>query len=341
MRADKAMLTVILGLASAWAFAAELASTPVREDAGGGIHVAEAVVEAVRQSVISAQVSGRITQLAVKAGDTVRKGQLLVRIDAQAATQQANASQAQVEEAKAQLEVARKAFERQQQLFRKQYISQAALDQAEAQFKVTEASVRGSLAQAGAASTQTGFYAIVAPFDGVVAEVASETGDMAMPGKPLLTVFDPAAMRVVASLPQSKLAQLQDKAEVSIELPGLPEGKRMLTASSMTILPTADATTHTVQVRLGLPARLVEALPGMFARARFSLQGSGRSRLMIPAQALVRRGELDAVYVLLQGKALLRQVRLGKASGVEVEVLAGLSVGERVALDPVAASRVR
>lgn len=341
MRTYKAILVAVLTLATGLVRAAEPASAAVRVETGGGLHVAEAVVEAVRQSVISAQVSGRITLLAVKAGDTVRKGQVLVRIDAQAATQQVTASQAQVEEAKAQLDVARKTLERQRQLFRQQYISQAALDQAEAQFKVTEAGLRGSIAQVGAATTQTGFYTLAAPFDGVVAEVSSEQGDMAMPGKPLLTVFDPAAMRVVATLPQSRVAGLADKAEVRIELSALPEAQRQQIARSVTVLPTADAATHTVQVRLGLPSGLAGLVPGMFARASFSLQGDGRRRLLVPVQAVVRRSELEAVYVLNQGRAQLRQVRLGKPVGNEVEVLTGLDGSERVALDPVAASRIR
>lgn len=342
--APSATLSAILSAAMMFAVApgraADLATAPVRVEGGGETYVAEGVVEAVRQSVVSAQVAGEITQLTVKAGDKVTKGQLLVRIDAQAAAQQASASQAQVEAARAQLNVARKEFERQQQLFSKQYISQAALEQAEAQFKATEASVRGSLAQAGAASTQTGFFTLAAPFAGTVAEVSSERGDMAMPGKPLLTLFDPSAMRVVATLPQSKLAQLQNQAAVRIELPGLPDSQRSLQAQSVTVLPTVDPATHTAQVRLTLPAAPV--LPGMFARAYFSLQGDGRDRLMVPSQAMVRRGELDAVYVVgPDGRALLRQVRPGKPAGSEIEILAGVKAGERVALDPVAAARAR
>lgn len=335
------LILVLLFSLPAWTASPPLASAPVRVDAGGSVLVAEAVVEAVRQGTLSAQVAGRITALSVKAGDRVRKGQVLVRIDAQAAAQQVTASQAQVEEARAQLEVARKALERQRQLFRQHYISQAALDQAEAQFKVTEAGVRGAVAQAGAAATQTGFYTLAAPFDGVVAALSSEQGEMAMPGKPLLTVFDPAVMRVVARLPQSRLASLSEKAEVRVELPGLPEAQRAQLARSVTVLPTADATTHTVQVRLGLPDGLAGLVPGMFARARFSVAGDGRPRLLVPVQAVVRRSELEAVYVLTQGRPQLRQVRLGKPVGQEVEVLTGLAGSERVALDPVAASRIR
>ncbi len=320
--------------------AIELVTAPVVGQRGGELYVAEGSVEAVRQSVISPQVAGRITQLTVKAGDMVQKGQLLVRIDAQAAAQQANASQAQVESAQAQLNVATREFERQQQLFGKQYISQAALDQAEAQFKATAASVRGSVAQAGAANTQTSFFAIAAPFSGMVAEVPSELGDMAMPGKPLLTVFDPSAMRVVANLPQSKLAQLQAKSEVRLHIPGLPESQRSIVAQSITVLPTADPSTHTVQVRLGLPATVTKALPGMFARAYFAMQGDARSRLVVPAKAVIQRTELEAVYVVDKGRALLRQIRLGKVMGDSVEVLSGLAAGELVAVDPVAAAQL-
>jgi membrane fusion protein, multidrug efflux system len=341
MHVNTLIAIIVLALTGTGAAAAEIDSVPVRQVHGGENYVAEGVVEAVRQSVVSPQVAGRITQLAVKAGDVVVKGQLLVRIDAQAAFQQANANQAQVDAARAQLNVARRDFERQQQLYRKQYISQAALDQAEAQFKAAEASVRSLLAQAGAANTQTGFYTLSAPFSGTVAEVSGELGDMAMPGKALITLFEPASMRVVASLPQSRLAQLQAKEPVLLELPGLPSVPRNIVAQSVTILPTADAGTHTVNIRLGLPSSLKGALPGMFARAIFNLQGETRDRLMIPQRTVIRRTELDAVYVVGQGRALLRQVRLGKSEGDEIEVLAGLNPGERVALDPVAASRAQ
>lgn len=326
--------------------AAELATAPVREMSGAGVYVAEGVAESVQQSVIAAQVAGRIEQLSVKAGDRVHKGQLLVRIDSQAAAQQASASQAQVVSAKAQLEVARKEFERQQQLFRKNYLSQAALDQAEAQFKATEAALRGSTAQAGVASTQTGFYTLVAPYSGTVASVSAEVGEMALPGKTLLTIYDPAEMRVVASLPQSRVAQLAKPPVARIELPSLPDNQRWQQAASVTVLPTADAGSQSVQVRLALPRSAVSVTPGMFARAQFSLASSGEpARLLIPQRSVVRRTELNAVYVVTvkEGRpsAQLRQIRLGRPQGDDVEVLAGLVAGERVALDPVAAARGR
>ena len=340
MRIQRKQASIILALlVAAPAMAADLATVPVRMMNGGDNSVAEGLVEAVHQSVIAAQVPGRITELAIKAGDRVKKGQILARIDNQAAVQQAGASAAQVASANAQLNVARKEFERQQALFKKNYLSQAALDQAEAQFKATEAAVRGAIAQAGAANTQTGFYTLAAPYDGVVAEVPASVGDMAMPGKPLVTVYEPGEMRVVASLPQSRVTELPADASVRVEIPALAKEARWQSSTTVTVLPTADAGSQSVRVRLGLPSAL-PVVPGMFARAEFPLKGSGDARLLVPARAVIRRTELTAVYVVPpKGGAQLRQVRLGKTQGDEIEVLSGVHGGERIAIDPVAAAR--
>lgn len=308
---------------------AQSVSVPVRQAGGASLYRAEAVVEAVRQSEISPQVAGRIVVLNVHAGDRVQAGQVLVRIDAQAARQQTAAGEAQVDAARAQLALAKAQYARQEQLFKKQYISQAALEQAEAQYKATEASVRGTLAQAGAAATQTGFFTISAPYAGVIARVDAEQGDMAMPGKTLLTIYDPREMRVVASLPQSRAAALPPKPEVKIQL-----GNRELAAREVRVLPAADPVSHSLTVRLGLPAGTVDLVPGMFARAIFTLPGAATPTLMTPTRSVLRRSELTAVYVLdAQGAPRLRQVRLGLSQGDEVEVLSGLRAGERVVAD--------
>ena len=202
-----------------------------------------------------------------------------------------------------------------------------------------EAAVRGAIAQAGAANTQTGFYTLAAPYDGVVAEVPASVGDMAMPGKPMVTVYEPGEMRVVASLPQSRVTELPADASVRVEIPALAKEARWQSSTTVTVLPTADAGSQSVRVRLGLPTGL-PVVPGMFARAAFPLKGSGDARLLVPARAVIRRTELTAVYVVPpKGGAQLRQVRLGKTQGDEIEVLSGVHGGERIAIDPVAAAR--
>jgi RND family efflux transporter MFP subunit len=316
-----------------------LATAPVRAATSSDRAGYDGVVQAVRQTTVAAQVAGAVVALEVKAGDAVKAGQLLLRLDARAAEQTAAAGAAQVLAARASQEVAEREFERQKQLFEQNYISRAALDRAEAQYKAAQAEAAAQLASAGAARTQSGFYVVRAPYAGVVADVSVVLGDMAMPGRPLLTVYDPSALRVSATVPQSVLARLPKAAALQVELPGVVAGR--VAPLRTQVLPTVDPATHTVELRLDLPAGLAGVAPGLFARAWLPA-GEGDGRLFVPASAVVRRAELAAVYVVgSDGRALLRQVRLGPVTGDRVEVLAGLAAGERVALDPQAAARVR
>jgi hypothetical protein len=160
---------------------------------------------------------------------------------------------------------------------------------------------------------------------------------MASPGKALMTGFDPKDLRVVASIPQYKLADVRRSACAQVEFPSF---NKWVTAKAVTLLPAADARTHTTRVRLDLPEDIHDVYPGMFARAHFAV---GRAKkLLVPAQAIVRRSEVTAVYVVdAKGGVAFRQIRLGEpvADGM-IEVLAGLSAGETVALEPVKAGMV-
>ena len=150
----------------------------------------------------------------------------------------------------------------------------------------------------------------------------------------MLTIYDPNGLRVTASIPQYQLPQIRSVKQARIEFPELG---RWVDSRFVTLLPTADAATHVSQVRVGLPDNLVEVVPGMFARVHFVL---GRAvRMTVPATAIVRRGEVAAVYVKTESGALvLRQLRLGeRLGGGDVEVLAGLAEGEQVVLDAVRA----
>ena len=315
--------------------------TAVVQSAGTGQSAAyDAVVEAVHQTVVAPQVSGAITALDVKAGDAVKAGQVLLRIDARAAEQNAAASDAQVNSAQALLDVARKDFERQRQLFQQQYISQAALERAESQLKVTQAQASALLAQAGSARTQSGFYIVRAPYAGIVADVPVAFGDMAMPGRALLTMYEPGALRVVAAVSQTALGPPNTVQGVKIEFPGLPTEQRWVAATQVQVLPTIDVGTHTATLRIPLPAAIQGVVPGTFARVWLTGAAGAAPRLYVPASAVVRRAEMTGVYVVdAKGVPLLRQVRLGRVVGDTVEVLAGVSAGERVALEPQAAVR--
>lgn len=287
---------------------------------------AEAVIEATRQATVATQVSGRIVDVKVEAGDHVKAGQLLMTVDAREATENATAARAQLVQAEAN-------YTRTQNLFKQKFVSQAALDQAEATLK----SARAQAAGAGAGASHA---MVTSPITGIVAARHAELGDLAMPGKPLVTVFDPKGLRAIASIPQFKLKDAQKATAAKLEFPENSReyrrddaGRRWLDSVRFEVLPTVDAQSHTATARIYLPD--TEGLvPGMAARAHFVV-GKAR-KLTVPAMAVIRRGEISAVYVVGADKAKLRQVRLGEpvADG-EIEVLSGLAAGETVSLDPV------
>ena len=297
-------------------------------------YATEALVEAVNQSTVSAQISGRIVEINFDVGDYVKKGQVLVRIDEREVSQALAGSQAQVSQAQAALQNARANYERTKQLFAQKFVSQAALDKALSEYKSAQAQAQASLAGAGVAATTKGFATIVAPYSGVVAARHVELGEMASPGKQLMTGFDPKDLRVVANIPQYKLTDIRQSPRASVEIPAL---NKWIQATAITVLPAADVRTHTTRVRIDLPENTHEVIPGMYARAHFTV---GRTRkLLIPAVAVIRRSEVTAVYVVDDKENVqFRQVRLGELAGqAEIEVLAGLNPGEKVALEPVKA----
>jgi len=277
---------------------------------------AEAVLEATQQAVVATQVSGRIVEVKVEAGQRVSKGQLLMRIDAREAAENVAAARAQLAQAEAH-------FQRTQNLFKQKFVSQAALDTAEAQLK-------SARAQAGAAGAGASHATVTAPLSGIVAARHAELGDLAMPGKPLVTVFDPKDLRAVASVPQYKLRDARAAQTARVEF---PESRRWQDGARIEILPTIDVQSHTATARVYL-AETEGLVPGMAARVHF-VTGTAK-KLTVPPAAILRRGEISAVYVLKDGRPALRQVRLGEAVGDgEIEVLSGLAPGDTISLDPV------
>ena len=259
---------------------------------------------------------------------------MILRIDEREAAQALAGSQAQVLQAQANAQNAKSTYERSKQLFAQKFISQAALDKAQADYKVAMAQAAVSEAGAGQASLAHGYTAVIAPYGGVVAARMVELGEMVMPGKPLMTGFDPREMRVVVSVPQYKMADIGIKPEAVV---AVPSRNRWIKAASVTVQPVADARTHSTQVRVYLPDSEAGIYPGMFVRVHFVV---GKvSKLVIPESAILRRSEVVAAYVLdEQGGVSLRQIRVGE-SGTDgfVEVLSGLKAGEKVATDPVKA----
>lgn len=299
---------------------------------------AEAVIEAERQSTVAAQTSGRVTAIYFRPGDAVKQGQVIMRIDPSVAQQQVAGAKAQVAEAKVALENATREYERFRELFAKNYVSRSQMDAAEAGYKSAQARLNTLQASSGQASTARAFADVTAPYGGVMSDLHVEIGEMAAPGTPLATGFDPAWLRATAQIPQNAVDMVQRSNKAFIEVPGSP---RWIAAARVVVIPAADPRTHSTQVRVYLPAEIRGLLPGQFVRVHF-VTGTAR-RLVVPAAAVLQRSELTAVYVMKEGmQPQLRQVRLGERQGDgSYEVLAGLREGERVALDPVGTTMTR
>lgn len=292
----------------------------------------EASIEAVRQATLGVQVAGRIVELPVKAGDAVRAGQVLARVDARAADAAVAASRSQLAEAEANYANAKRIHDRNQALYAQKFVSEAAVDQSATSLKAAAAQVEAVRANAGSADVARDWTTIVSPYAGIVGETNAELGDMATPGKAIVTVFDPRELRAVATVPQAIVAKA-DLAASRVEIPAL---ERSVVPLRATVVPLADAKSHTTRVRFDLPP--VEGLvPGQYARVRLAVGAA--TLLAVPESALVRRGEVTAVYVVdAKGAPRLRQVRVGDRVGEgEVEVLAGLADGETIATNPIAA----
>jgi RND family efflux transporter MFP subunit len=320
------------------AWAAEVPVITVQPRAIGGSLAVEAHLEPVQQATVSAQLAGSVLALSVKAGDRVRAGQTLARIDDRDAQTGVLRGDAGLAQAEAEARNARMAAERTRALRDQGFVSQAALDSVETQLQAAQAGVQQARASRSQATLARGFAAVTAPFAGVVLATHLEAGDLAAPGRPVATVYAPGKLRATAQVPLSLLARARSATRVEVELPG---GQRVV-PTSHTELGTADPVSQTVEWRFDLPSSALPGLvPGQVARVQFSgtaaASASDAGRLRLPASAVLRRGELTGVYVVQDQRFALRAVRLGAEDAGAVEVLAGLRPGERVAANALAA----
>jgi RND family efflux transporter MFP subunit len=315
------------------------AAMPVTYRVGAGTqegnYSATGTIQSVRQGTLGAQLSGRVVEVLVRSGDAVKAGQPLIRIEADDAADAATASAATARGANARLTAARADYERAQRLRAQEYISLAAMQRIEAAMHSAEAEAQAAAAAASGARSRAGWRTVTAPYAGHVTDLFVTAGDLATPGRPLLALYDPAALRVIAQVPESLVPQLLGAKPAFLAVdPGLTP----IRATSWTVVSAVDPATHSVEVRVELPtgARL---RPGQFVRVLLPLKAA-TAQMRIPARAVLQRSEVTAVYVIdAAGAAHLRQVRLGPAEGDYVAVLSGLQGGELIALDPIAASK--
>lgn len=331
------LLPASLAFATALAGAAvDVPLVEARAGATGPSLSIEGRIEPQRQATVSAQLAGNVLALLVKAGDRVKAGQPLARIDERDALAGLQRSEAGLAQAEAEARHARLSAERTRELRTQGFMSQAALDNALTQLEAAQSGVRQAQAARAQAALARGFASVAAPFDGVVLATHLEAGDLASPGRAVATVYAPGLLRATALVPLSLADAARRATRVEVELPG---GQRVLPARR-TELASADPVSQTLEWRLDLPAGSAGLLPGQVARVHFSggsaaaTASLATAAVRVPSAAVLRRGELSAVYLAQGDGFVLRAVRLGADRGGDgVEVLAGLKAGDRVAAD--------
>jgi len=272
-------------------------------------------ITAVAQATLSSQIQSTVEELLVREGIVVKKGQTLVVLDSRDLREELARAQAESENARAHLA-------RMKQLYGEDAVSKQEQENADRTFKVAEASRRAAL-------TKVSYTVVTAPFDGVITEKKIEVGEMASPGQPLLKMEDPQRLRLEATVAEGDLQALSRGATIPVMIDAL--GPKTLSGIVAQILPTGDPATHTFLVKVELPPT-PGLKTGMFGRMLVD-KGTGQT-LVVPRAAVIERGELTGLYVVGPDLlARLRWVKLGRTVGESIEILSGLTAGERLLAD--------
>jgi len=313
------------------------AETPSLVRTTGTVHARES-------AVLSAQVMGRVTQVLVHEGDAVRAGQTLVTLDdatltasVDQASAAAKAAESQEAAAKTNADLASSTLARYKQLQAQKSVSPQEMDEVErraqaaaAQVQALQAASQAAEAQATGARAMLSYAHIRAPFAGYVTARMADPGTMAAPGVPLLQIDSTGAPQLQTMVDESQISAVHKgmKLPVSVDGSGLSD----LQGTVNEIVPAADPSSHSFLIKIDLPTSR-QLRVGMYGTASFST-GSHQA-ILAPRTAVVQRGSLECAYVLdAGGVAQLRYITLGPSQGAQVEVLSGVSAGEKLVDQP-------
>ncbi|PKN34962.1 MAG: efflux RND transporter periplasmic adaptor subunit [Deltaproteobacteria bacterium HGW-Deltaproteobacteria-19] len=291
------------------------------------IYEATGTVRSDRTSMVASRVMGVVTALLVREGDTVKAGQLLLTIDDRDAAQRMRAADMALESAKQSRSLAEVTWQRYKNLYEDKALTRQEMDQVEAQKKVAEAEYERAKAMAEEARIHRSFTQVTAPVSGRVTERRTDVGSMASPGIPLLIVEGGGSPMIEASID----AGLGDKVKAGMAVTAMVQTlDGPLQGTVREVFPAVDTLSRTFTVKVGLK----DARPrsGLFARVRIPV--GKREAILVPAKAVVWKGQLTGVYAVDgQGVITYRLVRAGNASAAGTEILSGLTAGDRIITD--------
>ncbi len=299
--------------------------TPLERDVDG-------TIEAVNQATVSAQTSGRVAEILYDVNDVVPAGAVIMRLQGTEQRAGLQGAEAALTEARARNAEAASSYQRVAELFQRRVVSKAQLDQATANRDAAAARLAAAEAALTTAREGVGYTEIRAPYGGVVTKRLVEVGETVAPGTPLMTGLSLRDLRVETTIPQSIVMQVRKLKQAAIYV-----GDQRIAATKITIFPEVATPSSTFRARLDLPPGTPDLAPGMYVKVGLVIGQA--DRILVPLSALIERSEVTGVYVIdSHGQVSLRYVRPGHRFGDRIEILSGLMPGERIALDPIAAS---
>ncbi len=285
-----------------------------------------------RAATLRAEVGGSVLEVLAEQGQAVTRGQPLVRIDDAAVREGYEAARSAVRTAELSADLARRNAERAAALAQAGAIAERDLENA----RWTETSAAAQLAEArtrlAQAEQQLARTVVRAPFSGVVSERPVNAGDVVQVGTALLTVVDPARLKLEATVPAEQLERLRPGAPVEFTVAGL-EGKTF-SGRVARINPAVDPATRQVRITVQVPNPAGRLFVGLFAQGRVALAAT--TGIAVPSRAVDERGLTPSVLRLRASRVERVPVRLGVRDEIaeQVEIASGLAAGDTLLIGP-------
>ena len=314
---------------------------PIMRQSAPLIYEVNGTIKAETVSTVSSRIMGEIRKIHVSEGSKIKKGQLLVTIDDRDMVQKVRAAQKGYEEAQSMLQsameqskLADKTFGRLKELYNKNALSEQEYDQANTRQKVStneleraRAMLKRAESSMEEAKLYMGYTKLLAPIDSVVIKKHVSSGSMAAPGTPLVTIEDSSAFKLEVNVDAKYHNDIKPGTSVEVEFPSLDE---QCTAHVARVIPNINPATRTFTVEIKSGDSKPEGMrTGLYAKVSFEV---GQDTLiMVPKDAIVRRGQLEGVFVVIDNNLVVyRLVRTGRAFNEMTEVVSGLNEGDRV-----------
>jgi membrane fusion protein (multidrug efflux system) len=287
-------------------------------------------LEPDREADIRSEVVGTVLQIAVEPGQPVGKGTLLVRIQAEVLRENVLSAQSALRTAEAGLAVATRNRERAERLAEAGALAERELETARWDVMNAEASVADAKARLSNAQRQLGNTEIRAPFTGIVSARPADVGDVVQLGTALVTVVDPASMRLEATVPAERLKEIRVGAPVTFTVNGY--AGRLFSGAVERINPSVDPATRQVRIYVRIPNAGRALVAGLFAEGRIS--SLTRTGVVVPKAAVDARGLRPVVTLLKAGRIHKVEVELGleDTATERIEILRGVATGDTIVL---------